>query len=226
MTPIWVFPAYPLLMVAPYGSTLVASATSTGRLSYLNPIAISFACVAVQGGALLISLMISTAFLYRLMTQKLPQDPQRPGIFVSIGPFGFTVAGLVGLANNAEFIVPDDLLGNANAVSILKILSYMLGLFLWGLTIWFFLVSLGSLWKYLKPARRLPFHITWFSFVFPNTAMVTATFSLGTALKNDGLKIFGCVLAACLVLVWIIVFACVVRNLRNKKLLWPKDEDD
>lgn len=212
-------------MTAPFGSILLAGAVSTGRLGYLNPVAISFACIAVQGGALLISLMISTAFIYRLMTQKLPRDAQRPGIFVSIGPFGFTVAGLVGLANNAEYIVPDDILGNVNAVSILKILSYMVGLWLWALSLWFFIVSVGSLWKYFKPSRRLPFHITWFSFVFPNTALVTATFSLGTAFKSDGLKIFGCVLVAALVVVWLMVLTCGIRSLRNRKLLWPKDDD-
>lgn len=225
MTPIWVFPAYPLLLTAPFGSTLISTAIDSGQLTSLNAVAISFACVSVQGCAFLISLMISTAFLYRLMTQKLPRDAQRPGIFVSIGPFAFTVSGIVSLGNHAEQIIPADFLGNAHAVFILKVLSYMVGLWLWGLSIWFFLVSTGSLWKYLTPDHRLPFQITWFSFVFPNTALVTATLALGTAFKSNVLQILGCVLAGCLVLVWILVFACMLRSLRRRELLWPKDEE-
>ncbi|KAH8907071.1 C4-dicarboxylate transporter/malic acid transport protein [Coniochaeta sp. PMI_546] len=225
MTPVWVFPAYPTLLTAPFGSTLISTAIDSGQLSSLNPVAISFASISVQGAAFLISLMISTAFLYRLMTQKLPRDAQRPGIFVSIGPFAFTVAGIVGLGNHAEEIIPSDFLGNAHAVFILKVLSYMVGLWLWGLSIWFFLVSTGSLWKYLKPDHRLPFQMTWFSFVFPNTALVTATFQMAKAFKSHPLEVLGCVLAGCLVLVWVLVFAYMLRSLWRKELLWPKDED-
>lgn len=225
MTPLWVFPAYPLLLTAPFGSTLIASAIDTHQLSSLNAVAISFACVSVQGAAFLISLMISTAFLYRLMTQKLPRDAQRPGVFISIGPFAFTVAGIVGLGNRAEQIIPGDFLGNPHAVFILKVLSVMVGLWLWGLSIWFFLVSAGSLWKYLTPDHRLPFQMTWFSFVFPNTALVTATLALGEALDSHPLEVLGCVLAGCLVLVWILVFGYMLRALWRRELLWPKDED-
>lgn len=54
----------------------------------------------------------------------------------------------------------------------------MAGLWLWGLSIWFFLVSVGSLWKYLRPESKgkLRFQMTWFSFVFPNTALVSHLF--------------------------------------------------
>jgi tellurite resistance protein TehA-like permease len=52
------------------------------------------AAVAVQGMGFCLSFMILAAFVYRLMTQKLPRDMQRPGVFISIGPSGFTAAGL------------------------------------------------------------------------------------------------------------------------------------
>lgn len=80
---------------------------------------------------------------------------------------------IVLLGNEAHHIFPDDFLGTEHAVSILKLLSAMVGVWLWGLSVWFFLVSVGSLWKYAKPDKaKLPFQMTWFSFVFPNTALV------------------------------------------------------
>jgi tellurite resistance protein TehA-like permease len=95
MTPVWVFPAYPLLLTAPFGGNLVAAAASTGQLSSsLNGVPVALAAVTVQGTGFLISFMVCAAFLYRLMTQKLPRDHQRPGVFISIGPGGFTAAGL------------------------------------------------------------------------------------------------------------------------------------
>jgi len=174
MTPVWVFPAYPLLLTAPFGSNLIGAAARTGQLGSLNTVAVAIAAVTVQGTGFLISFMVCAAFLYRLMTQKLPRDAQRPGVFISIGPSGFTAAGLVQLGNQTGDIFPPNFMGTVHAVFILRLLSYMAGLWLWGLSIWFFLVSVGSLWKYFRPDHKgkLPFQMTWFSFVFPNTALV------------------------------------------------------
>lgn len=77
MTPIWVFPAYPLLIVAPLAGNYIRSARyRTDDMS----IAMPFCAITVQLTGYLISLMIMAAFLYRLMTQKLPMDHQRPGV--------------------------------------------------------------------------------------------------------------------------------------------------
>lgn len=84
---------------------------------------------------------------------------------------------------------------------------------------------MGSFWKYRRVERRLPFQITWFSFVFPNTALVTATEALGQAFASDALRITGCVLAALLVAVWALLVVVMIRSLWRKELLWPKDED-
>lgn len=94
MTPVWVFPAYPLLLSAPFGANLVSAASRAGQLDGINTVPVALAAVTVQGTGFLISFMICAAFLYRLMTQKLPRDHQRPGVFISIGPSGFTCAGL------------------------------------------------------------------------------------------------------------------------------------
>ncbi|GKT56976.1 C4-dicarboxylate transporter malic acid transporter [Colletotrichum tofieldiae] len=204
MTPTWVFPAYPLLLTAPFASNLIQAATQTNQQTVtLNTTAIALCAVATQGAGCLIAFMISAAFIYRLMTQKLPRDFQRPGVFISIGPFAFTVGGI--------------------AVPIVKVMSVMIGLWLWGLSMWFFIVSVGSLWKYVRPESKMPFQMTWWSFVFPNTALITATTALGKVFQNNGLQIFGCVMAACLIVVWIIVFVTMIQCLYQRELLWPKD---
>ncbi|KAL2141435.1 hypothetical protein VTI28DRAFT_2394 [Corynascus sepedonium] len=227
MTPVWVFPAYPLLLSAPFGSNLISAADRAGRPDGINTVPVALAAVTVQGTGFLISFMICAAFLYRLMTQKLPRDHQRPGVFISIGPSAFTAAGLVQLGSLSPSIFPLDFMGTQHVTHILRLLAYMAGLWLWGLSIWFFLVSVGSLWKYLRPESKgkLRFQMTWFSFVFPNTALVTATEALGTAFGSNGLQIFGCVLAGCLVLVWILVFTKMLRCLWRRELLWPKGDD-
>lgn len=78
----------------------------------------------------------------------------------------------------AKDILPDNFLGADDEHSkivplIINVTTAMIGLWLWGLSMWFFFVSVGSLFKYLKPDHRLPFLMTWWSFVFPNTALVS-----------------------------------------------------
>jgi tellurite resistance protein TehA-like permease len=63
-------------------------------------------------------------------------------------------------------------------VDIFKVVSVLVGLWLWGLSMWFFLVSVGSLWKYVRKGSSLPFQMTWWSFVFPNTALVGSQFTM------------------------------------------------
>lgn len=80
MTPTWVFPAYPLLLNAPFAANLIAAADSAGHKLSTNTVAMALGATAIQGTGCLIAFMISSAFIYRLMTQKLPRDMQRPGI--------------------------------------------------------------------------------------------------------------------------------------------------
>ncbi|KAI1298660.1 voltage-dependent anion channel-domain-containing protein [Xylaria venustula] len=225
MTPVWVFPAYPLLLNATFATNLILTDRVGPGDPRSNREAIAATAFVAQGTGFLISFMICAAFIYRLMTQKLPRDMQRPGVFISIGPPAFTVAGLVSLGQQANNILSPDYAGRSHAVFILEILSTLLGLWLWGLSEWFFIVSVGSLWKYLRTDRSIPFQMTWWSFVFPNTALVTATLSLANALDSSGLRIYGCVMAAALVLVWVIVFGKMLRSLWTRQLLWPKELD-
>ncbi len=86
MTPIWIFPAYPLLLVAPFAANLIDAVPDATAASRINSIAIAFGAVCVQGTGFLVSLMIYAAFIYRLMTQKLPRETTRPGMvsFVAV----------------------------------------------------------------------------------------------------------------------------------------------
>ncbi|KAK5997127.1 Malic acid transport-like protein [Cladobotryum mycophilum] len=222
MTPTWVFPAYPLLLTAPFASNLIGSAKRAGLGISQNAAAIAFSAVTAQGTGVLIALMISAAFLYRLMTQKLPRAVQRPGVFISIGPFAFTAAGIAQLGNQAGDFLPDNFLGTQYAVDIIKIISLLVALWFWGLAMWFFLVSVGSLWKYVRTGRGMPFQMTWWSFVFPNTALVTAIEIMGNILESPGIQLFGCIMTIILIIVWIGVFITMIRCLKERKLLWPK----
>ena len=87
----------------------------------------------MQGIGYMVSLMIYAAFIYRLMTQKLPAEGLRPGMFVSVGPSGFTCAGIVNMAANAERAFGPEFMGDGHmAGMILKVVGDWMALWLWG----------------------------------------------------------------------------------------------
>jgi hypothetical protein len=86
MTPIWVFPAYPLLLLAPFAANLIDALPNSEAAARINSIGIAFGAVTIQGTGFLVSLMIYSAFIYRLMTQKLPRETARPGMVPSSLP--------------------------------------------------------------------------------------------------------------------------------------------
>lgn len=90
----------------------------------------------------------------------------------------------------------------------------------------FFIVSVGSFWKYAEPDHKtkVNFQMTFFSFVFPNTAFVTATYQIGRAFDCKPIEIVGCVMAGLLIVVWAVVFSMMVRCVWNRQLLWPKED--
>lgn len=128
MTPIWIFPAYPLLIAAPLAGTLC------GHVSANTSLQIIIAGFIIQGIGFMVSLMIYAAYLYRLMTEKLPHEGSRPGMFVSVGPSGFTTSGIISMAAYLPRVIPPAFMGGngqlAGQVSL--IMAGWLGLWLWG----------------------------------------------------------------------------------------------
>ena len=157
MTPVWIFPAYPLLVIGPHASVLAPKLPPNEALQMI------IGGVIFQGIGFMVSLMIYAAFIYRLMTQKLPQESLRPGMFISVGPSGFTIAGLIGMGQRLPEVVPKDFMGDGElAGRVSKILANWVGLWLWGLALWFFFVSVFAHWSTVKH-NRWRFAMTWYS---------------------------------------------------------------
>ncbi|KAI9673090.1 MAG: hypothetical protein M1829_004404 [Trizodia sp. TS-e1964] len=221
MTPIWIFPAYPLLIIGPHAGVLSSAATPARALEII------VGGVALQGVGFMVSLMIYSAFIYRLMTQKLPTESLRPAMFVSVGPSAFTVAGLVTMAANLQRAVPDDFMTDGpRAAFILRVIANFAGVWLWGLSIWFFLVSVFAHYSCVNKSGRFQFAMSWYSFVFPNTALVTATLAIGDAFGSHSIQVLGTVMAVMVIILWFIVFIMMIRAVKLKHILWPHMGED
>lgn len=68
--------------------------------------------------------------------------------------------------------------------------------------------------------------MAWFSFVFPNTALITATFAIGNAFACKAILIVGCVMVIPLLLMYIFVFGMMVRAIVLRQIMWPQKGED
>jgi C4-dicarboxylate transporter/malic acid transport protein len=227
MTPSWIFPAYPLLIIGPHAANLAQKS-----LSHAAAIRVLVGGFTIQGIGFLVSLTIYSAFVYRLMTQKLPAEPLRPGMFVSVGPSAFTVSGTIGIAEDLQHVIVGsssptfmDVPGEL-AAQILRLVANWMSLWLWGLAWWFFFVSLVSNIDCLRKKHHMPFAMTWFSFIFPQTALTTATFAIAEAFDVGAIRIIGCVMTVLLIIVWFVVVGFMIRAVINKQILWPEKGED
>ena len=226
MTPVWIFPAYPLLLVGPFAGTLADAMTPLPQGEH-HRLRIIVGGVVCQGVGFLLSSMVYAAFLYRLMSYKLPAESTRPGMFVSVGPSGFTAASLIQMGTHFPDAVPVGFMNNADfAGQVSRVLAYWSGIWIWGLAIWFFTVSVGAHWSCVG-GNRLTFAMTWYAFIFPNTSLISSTFNVARALGNVyPLQVIGSVGAGALIVAWSFILGMNLRAVAIKQILWPLRGED
>jgi len=72
----------------------------------------------------------------------------------------------------------------------------------------------------------MPFAMTWNSFIFPNTALITATFAVAKCLNNRPINIIACAMTCLLILVWFFIIGMGIRAVVQKQILWPQKQED
>jgi len=72
----------------------------------------------------------------------------------------------------------------------------------------------------------MPFAMTWNSFIFPNTALLTATFAVAKCLAAKPIAIVACALTCLLILLWFFIVGMGIRAVVQKQILWPQKQED
>jgi len=217
--PAWIFPIYPLLVVGPMAGTMIPS---QGQRDGLN---MWIGAVMLQGLAWTVALMMYSMYTQRLMTSTLPSPSTRPGMYVSVGPAGYTAAGLISLGLRAPSVVPVNAFNNDGVPDgdTIKLLGIVGGLFIIIFAFWFFCISTIAV---IAGSRRMSFTLNWWAFVFPNAGLTLAAIQVGNALKSPGINGICSALTILLVIFWLITAVAHVRALLKGKIMWPgKDED-
>lgn len=221
--PAWVMPVYSFLVVGPLAAVIIQTQDET------NSLAIWVSAVMFQGLGWTVAVFMYTIFFLRLMSSHLPDPSTRPGMFIGVGPVGYTSAALVSLGNMAPNTIPHGWLSvNTVAVGdVVKVVAVMAGIFLWLLAFWFFaLAAIAVLAGAFSKKQTMGFTLNWWAFIFPNAGMCLAAINIGNVLQSDGIKAVTSAMTVGLVIAWLVTaYFCIIAVAKGK-VLWPgKDED-
>jgi tellurite resistance protein TehA-like permease len=154
--PAWIFPIYPLLVVGPMAGTMIPSQSmGHGRDMWIG-------AIMLQGLSWTVALMMYSMYTQRLMTSSLPSPSTRPGMFVSVGPAGYTAAGLISLGNQAPRVLPEDFF-NVNGIpdgETIRLIGILAGTFIIIFAFWFFCISTVAV---ISGVKRMSFTLNWWA---------------------------------------------------------------
>jgi tellurite resistance protein TehA-like permease len=226
MTPAWILPIFPVMLAG----------TLAGGFTKLQPPhrAIPMVCagLAAQGLGLLVSVFMYSTYLSRLMAYGLPA--QRPGMFIAVGPPSFTCAALLAMASDAPRLFASDALRGvsylsemgvepASLGSSIRALAVCVSIFLLGLSFWFFCSAVTAV-AVGMPDRR--FHLSWWSFVFPNAGFTIACIRIGRVLESPGILWTSTVMTVLLVAAWAFIVIRCGLAVYKREIVWPGHDED
>ncbi|KIV81189.1 hypothetical protein PV11_08626 [Exophiala sideris] len=220
MMPAWILPLYPFLILGPVAGTLLYSQP---RPSSALPILIGG--IAFQGLGWCFAFIQYTLYITRLTSGVVPDEAERPGMYVAVGPAAYTCNALIVLGSQAQVILPPGFLGITTVPvgDICKAVGAIAGIFLWLVGFWFFALGTVGLIHGWKNAH---FTLNWWAIIFPNAGLTIALIQIGNVLGSVGIKAVCSAMTILLCGAWFWVAALNIKAVWRGQTLWPhKDED-
>lgn len=170
--------------ITPVATILVTNAI---LLYGVTPTSYLLALLFFGIGAVLFLLVLSVLF-FRLLSHTLPPVQLAPANFIVLAPLGVLIVDVLQLAHASGSI-----LGSTPMA-----MAVLVAGALWGFGIWALTVNGLLLARYLQSG--FPFHMGWWSFVFPFAAFTLGTQALAGPLPS--LTLLGEVFFGVLVMIW------------------------
>ncbi|MFF1514209.1 TDT family transporter [Streptomyces sp. NPDC058305] len=188
----WLMPVVPPMVSAATGALLIPHAPA-GQLR----LALLLACYAMLGLGLIAALLVIALIYGRLIHHEAPSGAVVPTVWIGAGALGQAVAALGALAAAAPSVLPAPY---AQGTVVFALLG---GLGVWGFAMLWLTLAAGLTVRTIRTG--LPFAATWWSFIFPVGACVTAGNSLAAQTGSAAFKWIAVASYGLLVVAWIVV---------------------
>jgi len=196
MTAVWLLPVVAAEVAAASGGLLAPHLA--GVHSQMIMLVTSYVLWAFS---LPVAFSILTILLLRMALHKLPHENMAASSWLALGPIGTGALGMLLLGGDAPTIFAAN--GIPGVGEIAAGLGMVAGITLWGLGLWWMLMALLITARYLRTG--IPFNLGWWGFTFPLGVYALTTLKLADLLGLKFFGMFGSVLVAMLVVLWLIV---------------------
>ncbi|MQY33782.1 hypothetical protein SRB17_17470 [Streptomyces sp. RB17] len=188
----WLMPVVPPMVSAATGALLVPH-TPAGQLR----LALLLGCYAMLGLGLVAALLVLAMMYGRLVHHEAPTGAVVPTVWIGAGALGQSVTALGALATAAPSVLPAPY---ARGTEVFALLG---GIVVWGFAMLWLVLATGLTVRTIRAG--LPFAPTWWSFIFPLGACVTATGTLAARTGSDMFAWTAVVLYGVLGIAWAVV---------------------
>ncbi|UZE16602.1 TDT family transporter [Pseudomonas sp. B21-054] len=196
MTAVWLLPVVAAEVAAASGGLLAPHLADVH--SQMIMLVTSYVLWAFS---LPVAFSILTILLLRMALHKLPHENMAASSWLALGPIGTGALGMLLLGSDAPLIFAAN--GLPGVGEIAAGLGLVAGITLWGFGFWWMLTALLITARYLRAG--IPFNLGWWGFTFPLGVYALTTLKLADLLNLDFFSVFGGVLVALLVVMWLIV---------------------
>lgn len=223
MTPGWILPIFPIMLA---GTVAAFDAADQPPDQAMAMIAVG---IAAQGLGFFVATFLYATYISRLIVYGLPSH--RQVMFIAVGPPSFTCAAIIGMSNDiprvfaAGISLTADMGNTAILADAIRLAALYCSLFLWGLSFWFFASAVSATVTNMGGPDR-EFHLSWWSFVFPNVGFCVSTVKVGTAFGSEGLLWFATALCIALVITWLYVGFKSATAVVRREIMWPGHDED
>ncbi|WP_167413987.1 carboxypeptidase regulatory-like domain-containing protein [Streptomyces carpinensis] len=195
----WLMPVVPPMVSAATGALLFPHAPA-GQLR----LALLLGCYAMLGLGLVAVVLVLSMIYGRLVHHEAPTGTVVPTVWIGAGALGQSVTALGALAAAAPSTLPAPY---AQGTAVFALLG---GIAVWGFTMLWLALATGLTIRTIRAG--LPFAPTWWSFIFPVGACVTATGALAARTDSLVLTWVAAVLYGLLVIAWAVVAGHSLRH--------------
>lgn len=150
-------------------------------------------------------------------------------MFIAVGPPSFTALALIGMANDAAKVFPQgfcisDITNKVLVIDVLRIVALLIAIFLWTLGLWFFVVTAIAVIAGIPTGGG--FHLSWWTFVFPNVGFTIGLINIGKALRSEPILWVTSIMTIMLVFMWMFVAFNQIKAVLKKQIMWPEKDED
>jgi C4-dicarboxylate transporter/malic acid transport protein len=195
----WLMPVVPPMVSAATGALLVPH-TPAGQLR----LTMLLGCYAMLGLGLIAALLVLAMIYGRLVHHEAPTGTVVPTVWIGVGALSQAVTALGALAAVAPSALPALY---ARGTTVFALLG---GIVVWGFAMLWLTLATGLTARTIRSG--LPFAPTWWSFIFPVGACVTATGTLAALTGSDMFIWMAVALYGLLVIAWVVVSGHSVRH--------------